>query len=173
MTKQPFLGVPFPGTTRVALPIKPKKKLLPIVATTIGVALDRAFAISRLEIEATEEVSPCEWIVNDIRVDGVSLFEASGDIPGDAFSVNMADGFVRFGQARKVDLVITYLGFREEGVPFCARLLGIVAQGLGGVAQEPLATCALRAVIQIDEESYASYAEEAIVIAGSSPDPAS
>lgn len=66
-----------------------------------------------------------DWVVHDIRVDGLSQCAQSGDIPGDMFASNAIDGFVRFSPIqREIELDVTYIGENKNGIPFYASVVG-------------------------------------------------
>lgn len=123
-----IVGDPPPQRPTV-LPIVTKKRLLPTVATTITAMLDQSLAIDTLEIEGTgSRGGAADWIVNDIRIDGTSLFTLSGDVPGDVFATSAIENFVRFPPGRRIELIVTYIGINEDGCGFTARFLGTVVR---------------------------------------------
>ncbi len=68
-----------------------------------------------------------DWIVNDLRVDGKSLFAQSGDVPGEMFSPETLDNFVHFGVIRagsRVSVLATYVGNDPDGRLFAGELRG-------------------------------------------------
>jgi hypothetical protein len=71
-----------------------------------------------------------DWICNDIKIGNVSQFVQSGDVPGDLFSNNAIDTFVRFDPAQTamdVVVVVTYIGLNESGCPFFGAMVGTAA----------------------------------------------
>ena len=68
--------------------------------------------------------------LNDVKVGNVSQFVQSGDVPGDLFSDNRIDTFVRFSPvqtAMDFVFVVTYIGLNESGCPFFGAVLGTAA----------------------------------------------
>lgn len=129
------LGMPFfgaivgdtPPQRSTVLPITTKHKLLPTIATTITAVLDQLLEIDMLEIEDTA-TNGRDWIVNDIRIDGLSQFIQSGDVPGDMFATNAIDRFVKFHPGRRIELIVTYIGLDISGCCFTARISGTVVR---------------------------------------------
>lgn len=69
-----------------------------------------------------------DWIVNDIKIENVSQFIQSGDIPGDMFETNAVSSFVNFKGVKAgmtVEIIVTYIGLNEEGCPFIAAITGM------------------------------------------------
>jgi hypothetical protein len=129
---QPFfamiLGNPPPQRPTV-LPITTKSTLLPTAAVSITAMLDQVLDVCMLEIEDTgTSGGSADWIVNDIRINGISQFHQSGDVPGDLFSNSAIDSFVKFQPGAHIELVVTYIGLNEDGCCFSARLLGTVVR---------------------------------------------
>jgi hypothetical protein len=111
------------------LPMVTKNMLFPTVATTITAVLDQSLEISTLEIEDTgTEGGAADWIIHDIRIDGITQFGESGDVPGDMFSTGTIDNFVKFLPGTRVELLVTYIGLNKSGCCFRARLLGTVVR---------------------------------------------
>lgn len=75
-----------------------------------------------------------DWIVNDIKISGLSQFVQSGNVSGAMFAANAlsdpneVEKFVRFKpvQITKDDVVVvvTYIGLNEKGCPFFGALVG-------------------------------------------------
>lgn len=69
-----------------------------------------------------------DWVVNDIKIDGVSQFLKPGNISGNMFSTNTErdmidalDALVQLTSAQSemaVDVIVTYIGLNENGCPF-------------------------------------------------------
>jgi hypothetical protein len=82
------------------------------------------FQVDRLEIDDGPD-----WIVEDLRVDGSSQFQQSGGIPGDYFSTDAIDTFVRLETCSDggiIEIDVAYVGLDEGGRIFSARLEGTV-----------------------------------------------
>jgi hypothetical protein len=77
-----------------------------------------------------------DWIVNDIKISGVSQFVQSGDVSGAVFAANATDApneidkFVRFNPVQitmdAVVVVVTYIGHNAMGCPFFGAMVGTV-----------------------------------------------
>ena len=90
-----------------------------------------SFRPERLVIGGT----PGDWVVNDIRVQGVSQFAQLGDVPGEMFASSSIDSFVRFDVApagRDVQILVTYTGSNEGGAPFVCGFIGTATSGTAG-----------------------------------------
>jgi len=79
-----------------------------------------------------------DWIVNDIKINGVSQFVQPGDVSGSVFATsapNEVDRFVRFEPVQitrhAVVVMITYIGRNESGCPFFGALVGTVVDTAG------------------------------------------
>jgi hypothetical protein len=113
---------------RVVLPLSSGTAVAPTKTVEITARPDHCFRPERLFIAAAgTEGGAADWIVNDIKIAGRSVFSQSGDIPGDMFSSKAIDSFLSFpvsepGQA--VSIVATYIGVNENGVPFYASMVG-------------------------------------------------
>jgi hypothetical protein len=71
--------------------------------------------------------TPGDWIVNDIKIHGVSQFVQSGDVPGEMFAATTFESFVRLDVvevARDIEILVTYIGTPAEGAPFICGILG-------------------------------------------------
>lgn len=131
------LGEPFfaviagdtPPQRPTVLPIAPKNTLLPTIATTITAMLDQPLEIGMLEIEDTgTDGGAADWVINDIRIDGTSQFVQSSDVPGDMFTTDAIESFVKFHPGTRIELLVTYIGPNESGCCFKARILGTVVR---------------------------------------------
>jgi hypothetical protein len=72
---------------------------------------------------------PADWIVNDVKIHGLSQFAQSGDVPGEMFSAGTIDGFTRFDvvdPGRNFQIVVTYIGQNPDGAPFVCGVIGAV-----------------------------------------------
>ena len=67
-----------------------------------------------------------DWIVNDVRLDGQSVFLESGDVPGDLFATNAVESFIAWGECSKsMEIDVTYIGLNAEaGCPFFGSAVG-------------------------------------------------
>jgi hypothetical protein len=70
-----------------------------------------------------------DWAVNDLKIGYFSQFYQSGDVTGDIFTTPEIDRYVAFKRRlivppTEVSLTVTYVGSKEEGVPFHAWLVG-------------------------------------------------
>lgn len=115
------------------LPIESAVPLLPTVRMTIAArALSEPFLPRRLEISDDHTTGgAADWIVNDLRINGKTQFNLSGDIPGDLFAVSAIDSFITLetcdaGNAIEIDM--TYIGLNVQGVIFSARVEGTVVR---------------------------------------------
>jgi hypothetical protein len=114
-------------TERVVLPLSTSAKLVvPNQSVEITARADRHFKPERLFI-SDGFGGAADWIVNDIRIGGQSVFAQSGDIPGDMFASSAVDSFLSFpiaepGQA--VSMIATYIGIETEGRPLYANMIG-------------------------------------------------
>lgn len=127
-------GVPFygaivgvkPAQRPTIVPIAPKEPLPLLAPTTILARMQNAaFQIQRIEIVD----SAADWIVHDIKIAGKSQFIQSGDMPGDMFSTNAIDSFIKIEPCEPsvaFEIVVTYIGLNEPGAIFTARLEGTV-----------------------------------------------
>ncbi len=99
------------------------KERISIVAKTI-----RAFAPERVFISmAGTDNGAADWIVNDIKIEGRSVFMQSGDIPGDMFAASAIESFVKWPTApvgTDVELDVTYIGHNEDGCAFYGSMVG-------------------------------------------------
>lgn len=111
------------GQVRVPLPMSSGVKIRPNTSAQITTRPNRGdFRPERLII-----AQPQNWIVNDIRIDGVSQFGESGDVPGEMFAAEAMYSWVRFEEVPRrgeFQIVVTYVGTDPEGAPFVAGVLG-------------------------------------------------
>lgn len=110
------------GRNRVPLPMSSGTKIRPSTSAQITAHPHRDFRPERLVIS-----HPQDWIVNDVRIDGVSQFSQSGDVPGEMFSADAMYCWVRFDEIPgrgEFQIVVTYVGTDPEGAPFVAGALG-------------------------------------------------
>ena len=120
---------PPPPQNPTVLPVVTKTKLLPKTATTILVTLEQPLEITTLLISDEGTAGgPADWLVNDICIDGTSMCALAGDIPGDLFTVNAIDTFIRFQPGTQIKFTVTYIGFNEEGCCFSAQILSDVVR---------------------------------------------
>jgi hypothetical protein len=134
-------GIPFfasatgsrPAQNPTVVPIAARDPLQPTIRMTIRVsAPSTAFRVERFIIEdGNTEGGSADWIVNDLRIANRSQFAQSGDIPGDLFATNAIDTFVKFDSwpaDATIEIDVTYIGLREDGALFRARLEGTVVR---------------------------------------------
>jgi hypothetical protein len=134
-------GIPFhatatgsrPAQNPTVVPITARDPLQPASSMTIRVsAPSTAFRVERFIIEdGNTGGGSADWIVNDVRIANQSQFVQSGDIPGDLFATNAIDNFMKFGSwpvDAMIEIDVTYIGLREEGALFRARLEGAVVR---------------------------------------------
>jgi hypothetical protein len=132
-------GVPFyasimgtkPAQRPTVVPIVSKKPLPLLTKTTIQARVrNAAFQLESLTIQDGDTAGgAADWIVNGLRIDGRSQFVQSGDIPGDMFSTNAIDAFVKLEPCKAgtaIEIDVTYIGLNEPGAIFAARLEGTV-----------------------------------------------
>lgn len=104
------------------LPVKPTQSI------EVSGRAEDTFKPDRLAISNAGTTGGAQdWIVNDIKIAGKSIFLQSGDIPGDLFSTKAADSFLTFRTiepGQSVRIIVTYIGRAEQGVPFFAALIG-------------------------------------------------
>jgi hypothetical protein len=134
-------GVPFfasavgsrPPQRPTVVPITTKAPLPPLTKTTITARVQNApFDMKRLEID--DGYTPggaADWIVGDLRINGRSQFAQPGPIPGDLFSTDAIETFVKIepceaGNAIEID--VNYIGLNESGAAFSAHLEGTVTR---------------------------------------------
>jgi len=100
---KPTQSVTIKATPKV--PFRPEKLLVSNAGTSAGAA---------------------DWIVNDVRLDGQTVFLQSGDVPGDLFASNAVDSFIAWGECSKsMEIDVTYIGLNEEaGCPFFGSAVG-------------------------------------------------
>lgn len=68
-----------------------------------------------------------DWVVNDVKVGGKSVFAQSGDLPGDMFSSKAVDSLLSFPivePGQSIVIVATYVGSEATGVPLFASVIG-------------------------------------------------
>ena len=140
----PSLGFAFPPRAAVVnapLPTQANRDILPMStgvpilptqsAQITGRPQTLVFKIGRFLISnAGTAGGAADWIVNYIKIGNVSQFVQSGDVPGDMFSNNAIDTFVRFAPAQTamdVVVVVTYIGLNESGCPFFGAMVGTAA----------------------------------------------
>ena len=71
-----------------------------------------------VRIESIDVVSPEDWVVNDLRIDGRSMFANTNDVAGEALR-EMGQLGMHLGVARdKVELLVSYVGDDEAGATF-------------------------------------------------------
>jgi hypothetical protein len=124
-----------PLPTRANRDILPMSTGVPILPTQSAQITGRpqtlVFKIGRFMISnAGTAGGAADWICNDIKIGNVSQFVQSGDVPGDLFSNNAIDTFVRFDPAQTamdVVVVVTYIGLNESGCPFFGAMVGTAA----------------------------------------------
>jgi len=134
-------GIPFfatatgsrPAQNPTVVPIAARDPLQPTSRITIRAsAPSTAFRVERFIIEdGNTEGGSADWIVNDLRIANRSRFMQSGDIPGDLFATNAIDTFVKFDSwpaDATIEIDVTYIGLREDGALFRARLEGTVVR---------------------------------------------
>jgi hypothetical protein len=118
----------------VILPMSTSAKVSRNESAEITGRVDHAFNPQRICISnAGTNGGSADWLVNDIKLAGKSIFEQSGDIPGDMFAIGpeVLDRFFTFRAiepGQSVQIVVTYIGTTEGGVPFIAAIEGIHAQ---------------------------------------------
>jgi hypothetical protein len=118
----------------VILPMSSGKKVPRTESVQITARVDHTFKPQRLFISNAGTASgAADWVVNDIKLAGKSIFEQSGDIPGDMFATGpeVLDRFLTFRTiepGQSVQIVVTYIGLTEGGAPFFAAMEGIHAQ---------------------------------------------
>jgi len=132
-----------PAQNPTVVPIAVREPLQPTRHMVIRLrAPSTAFRVERFIIEdGGTEGGSADWIVNDLRIANKSQFKQSGDIPGDMFATNAIDSFVKFDAwpvDATIEIVMTYIGLREEGALFHARLEGTVVRDDYAVAPPDL-----------------------------------
>lgn len=134
-------GIPFfaaatgsrPAQNPTVVPIAARDPIQPTSRMTIRVSAPSTdFRIERFIIEdGNTEGGSADWIVNDLRIGNRSQFKQSGDIPGDLFATNAIATFVKFDSwpaDATIEIDVTYIGLREDGALFGARLEGTVVR---------------------------------------------
>jgi hypothetical protein len=75
---------------------------------------------------------PAKWIVNDIKIENISLFASSGDVPGALFGARTRGCKLLFnaipGEGCSLVLIATYIGENLEGEPLCCGVVGRVVR---------------------------------------------
>lgn len=92
----------------------------------VGLPHDYAFLPEEVVLRDSDK-----WIVNDIKIAGISLFASSGDVPGELFGAHTRGCRLHFSAVpRSVDLVIiaTYKGLVVEGEPILCGVVGRVVR---------------------------------------------
>ena len=118
---------------RVVLPMSASQaKVKPGQSAEITARGNHSFKPERIHISnAGTPGGAVDWIVNDIKLAGKSVFEQSGDIPGDMFATGAVNSFLTFRTiepGQSVQMIVTYIGPKDDGVPFYASLVGTVAR---------------------------------------------
>jgi hypothetical protein len=123
-------GAPTPEPVRLVLPMSSGKNVQ--TGSTTKIARKNhgqaPFRPTRIVIGG----SPCDWVINDIRIDGKSQLSQPGDLPGEAFAATAIDSFVSFdvvGVDREIEITVTYLG--DLSSPFVCGILGVPSPDLG------------------------------------------
>ncbi len=113
---------------RVILPLSTGVTVKSSHSAQIEARPNEAFKPDRLFVSAAgTSGGAANWVINDIKIGGKSIFLQHGDIPGDMFATNAVDGFVSFRAAepgQTVLVIVTYIGSNESGVPFFASMVG-------------------------------------------------
>jgi hypothetical protein len=144
-------GVPFfasavgrkPQQRSTIVPIASKTPLPLLTKTTITArVLNAPFQLHRLEIDNTGTPGgAADWIIEDLRINGKTQFEQSGDIPGDLFATDAIDTFVKIEECdarNTIEIDVSYIGLNESGAVFSARLKGTVLRDDYSVAPPDL-----------------------------------
>lgn len=126
------------GQGRAILPMSTGIWILPRQSAQIrGRWLTRDANFWRLVISnAGTAGGAADWVVNTFRINDVSQFAKSGDVPADVFSPRAPDrnDFVwptpLLGRSI-VDLVVTYMGLNDRGCPFFGAMVGAVGDTVG------------------------------------------
>jgi len=130
-----ILAAPF-GELRDVLPLSSGREVngksqcvavMPTQSVTIKATPKVPFRPEKLMVSnAGTAGGAADWIVNDIRLDGQTVFLQSGDVPGDLFATNALDSFVAWGECSKsMEIDVTYIGLNEkEGCPFFGSAVG-------------------------------------------------
>jgi len=116
------------------IPISTGVPILPTQSAHITARPRETYNCKRLIISnAGTAGGAADWIVNDIKIDGVSQFLKPGNISGDMFATNAdrdtidaLNALVQFTSAQPemaVDVIVTYVGFNKRGCPFFASIV--------------------------------------------------
>ncbi len=115
------------GEYRELLPMTSEGKLVnPNDRVTILGKPKIPFRPERLYVSgASTEAGTADWIVNDVRMDGKTVFLQPGDIPGDMFAASAIDSFVAWGECSKgMEIDVTYIGKNPDGCAFYGSFIG-------------------------------------------------
>lgn len=113
-----------PRRLRVVLPMSSGVPIKPDKSAQVTSRPQRsAFRPERIIIGG----DPGNWIVNDVKARGKSQFAQPGDVPGEMFASAAIDCFLRMeavGPGMDFDVFVTYVGPKEDGVPFVCAVIG-------------------------------------------------
>ncbi len=104
------------------LPMCSDVRTPPGTSVQIGGDCAQPIEVHRLVID-----DGADWLIHDIEVNDRSAFAQPGNIPGDLFSPEVLDNFLRFGTLRvgaRVRIHASYLGDDPEGRPFRGEFRG-------------------------------------------------
>lgn len=121
-----ILAAPF-GELQEVLPMSSGAPIMQTQGVTLKGTPKTPFRPERLYVSnACTSGGAADWIVNDIRLDGQTIFLQPGDVPGDMFATNAVDNFVAWGECSKsMEIDVTYIGLNEKaGCPFFGSVLG-------------------------------------------------
>lgn len=119
---------------RGALPISTGVPILPTQSAHITSRPRGACDCKRFRISSAGTAGGAsDWVVNDIKIGGVSQFLKPGNISGGMFStkadlhaLDALDVLVRLASVQPemaVDVIVTYIGLNESGCPFFGALV--------------------------------------------------
>jgi hypothetical protein len=83
-----------------------------------------------------------DWIVEDIRIGGLSQLPSAGGLPGRYFAMNSSYTFITFTTAQvsmHIDVVVTYVGEDPHGQPFVGSFLGIKPERVPAIKRRSVA----------------------------------
>lgn len=118
---------------RALLPMSSGVKVPRNESSMITGRVDHTFNPQRVFISnAGTAGGAADWVVNDIRIAGKTIFAQPGDIPGDLFTTRteVLDRFLTLRSiepGQSVQIIVTYIGTAEEGVPFFAGVDGTLS----------------------------------------------
>ena len=104
------------------MPMKTDLRVKPNLTAQITETCTQSLQVFQFLIE-----DGIDWLIHDLRVDGQSLFQQKGDIPGDMFASDAITSFVDFGVFRadsRVEIQATYIGADPEGKAFVGEFRG-------------------------------------------------